>query len=717
MADSNILEKADIGLKTALQAWELEGEAANPDAGISISLRYEGDLAAIEALGFETHMVSTDSAMGVVRFKDLPALAAHPGVLWMAAGQKLRPDLDTAAREIKARATAPVTGAPVDGLWHVATSGGALTNTANATGEEVIVAVIDTGIDYTHPMFMSQLTPTKVTRILKIWDQGLTPTDISECPNKDRFGSANTYGVEYDSTEINAAINGGAALLHRDCHGHGTHVAGIAAGGPLFPAGGNAELVGIAPKASIIAVKLLDVPDHIYSWLPANTAGPEIFWINRFKDAVLYCLRSARTDFGNKPIVINMSFGGNHKPGDGLDDEAVWVDGLMDPTRPVDPLDHDHFPTRAIIVKSAGNDGNPADNKTAHIVVPASGEITVPLMLEEIGSSHTDWRQCSQRPYKPTVGVHFWFRPPTAVLAVQFSFRVPNEPTFSAPVSGGGRLELGFVPRVGPPPSVTSVVPASFVHRASLTGDTPAAVPHPGGAGSVRRHYMKFFVTPKEVLSDALYHPGIYEVRIVAPAGTEVYAMCELKFWNSDRFVFFSIATTMQNGDPLPPGITITNESSATDTSGRHVITVASYDDLSGDIAASSSRGPLRNFSDPASPLPVIAAKPDLAAPGVVINSAKSIETELPPRLSRTAAYNSGVGRFWEMGGTSMAAPMIAGVIALMLDKNQNLNVTQVRTALLAITRSAVNPSTPPASTQAYGAGRVDAMTSHSNTP
>jgi hypothetical protein len=46
----------------------------------------------------------------------------------------------------------------------------------------VIVAVIDTGIDFTHPMFMSQLTPTKKTRIKRIWDQGLTPASLSECP-------------------------------------------------------------------------------------------------------------------------------------------------------------------------------------------------------------------------------------------------------------------------------------------------------------------------------------------------------------------------------------------------------------------------------------------------------------------------------------------------------------------------------------------------------
>jgi subtilisin family serine protease len=713
MADSNILEKLDLGLKTALQAWESEREAADPNAGISVSLRYEGDLAAIEALGFETHMVSQDSALGVVRFKDLPALAAHPGVIWIAAGQRRKADLDTAAREIKARASAPVTGAPVDGLWHVPNAGGALTNAANATGEDVIVAVIDTGIDYKHPMFMSQLTPTKTTRILKIWDQGLTPANVADCPLQARLGSADTYGVEYDKAEIETALNGGAPILHRDCIGHGTHVAGIAAGGPLFPSGGNADLVGVAPKASIIAVKLLDTPEHIFFRLPTNAVGTEVGWNSRFRDAVLYCLRSARTDFGNKPIVINMSFGSIGKPGDGLDGEAVWVDNLMDPAQ---AADDNHFPTRAIIVKSSGNDGDPTDRQTARIVVPASGEIIVPLRLRDTGGHfNTDWQECAQQPYKPDVGVHFWFRSPAAALAAQFSFRLPNGSTFFAPVSGGGQLEIGFIPLVGPPPTVSSVAASSAVHRVSLQGETPPAVPHPAGPGSVTRQRMHFSVKPKEVGSSAFYHTGIYELRIAAPAGTEIFAICEQEFWNSARMVSFAIATTMQDGTALPAGITVSNVSSSVDSLGRNVITVASYDDLTGDIADSSSRGPLRNFAAPASGLSVIAAKPDIAAPGVAINSARSIDTVSLPPLPLLPPFNAG-RRFWEMGGTSMATPMIAGIVALMLHKLHDLNITRVRTALLAVPRSAVNPSVAPASTQAYGAGRVDAITSHSNT-
>jgi subtilisin family serine protease len=199
--------------------------------------------------------------------------------------------------------------------------------------------------------------------------------------------------------------------------------------------------------------------------------------------------------------------------------------------------------------------------------------------------------------------------------------------------------------------------------------------------------------------------------------------LCDQEFWAAGKSVIFSVATTMQNSSAIPtaPNLVVTEESSIGDPFGRNVITVAAYDDNNGvggagngDIAAFSSRGPLRDFSDPASPLAVIAVKPDIAAPGVEIRSADGIHTEaLTPRLPSFVAGR----RFTDKSGTSMSTPMVAGVIALMLDKKPDLNITEARTALFVAPRAAVNPSAAPASTNAYGRGRVDAMTSHSNTP
>src|SRR5262245_23060019 len=104
-------QKLDSGMSAAYRAWRDHSEASR-DAGISVTLSFTGDLAGIEALGFETHGVLDDDAFGVVRFRDIPTLADHPGVLWIAAGRAPKTDLETAAHDIRARADLPNSSGP-----------------------------------------------------------------------------------------------------------------------------------------------------------------------------------------------------------------------------------------------------------------------------------------------------------------------------------------------------------------------------------------------------------------------------------------------------------------------------------------------------------------------------------------------------------------------------------------------------------------------------
>jgi len=716
--------KVDTGLMMALRAYE-ENPDKKPEDGITVSMRFEGDLQSIVALGFESHVVMGDEAFGIVRFKDVRALIAHPGVLRLAAGRPKKAHLDTAVGDIFARATIlNGAGAPDDGLWHADILTGKLTGLPDATGKDVVVAIIDSGIDYKHPMFMSQLTPEKKTRILRIWDQGLVPLSMAECPTIPLFLPGTTYGVEYKDTDINKELNNVTprrAIRHRDCDGHGTHVAGIAAGGPLFPAlsgdptlGGDATKVGVAPEASIIAVKFLDNPEKIfYRIAPGATEGAEVDWPFRFKDAVLYCLRQARTPEIDKPIVINMSFGDGSMPGDALDGDAQFIDQIMDPNAAAGPL---NFPRGAVIVKSAGNDGNNIEERLiAEITVPLGGVIIVPFELtdDRIGDNDT-WKECGKNLHKPNVGVHFWYRRTPAPLAVQFALSLPFGTGFGSDVAMGGTLHIGFRPIGGAPPQTIATAASSAVHTANIKHEDPLAVRHPDG-GFVHRHYANFYVEPKVSGGTVSYHPGIYEIRIKAPPDTKIFAMCDQEFWG-DLPVMFSVAKTMQDSKPLHANIKVKEESTAVDTLGRHAITVAAcIDSLANFIADFSSRGPLRNFSDQPAPL---APKPDITAPGVDIMSAEGFDTELKPSAVRPPTWDKGV-RFTELSGTSMSAPMIAGVIALLLDKKKDLSTTDVRKFLTdkTVVQKPVRPSTDPAATQAYGAGIVNALGSHTKFP
>lgn len=705
--------KLDAGLAMALRAYESESPAPDEpaSAGISVRVTHTGDLAEIEAEGFDVHEVGDGHAYGVVLFKDLPRLTALDQVEWISSGRPRTPDLDKAVTDIGVRAS---TAGLADGLWHAVVASGAFTGGADATGSGVIVAVIDTGIDYTHPMFMRQLTPTKETRILRIWDQGLVPTAAAECPDPSLIGSPQRYGVEYADLAIDAALNGGPALRHRDCIGHGTHVAGIAAGGNLFSAGADASVIGVAPEADIIAVKLLDnPPTHFFTGPP----GVQVGFDAMFHDAVLYCLRTAR-QLG-KPIVINMSFGSPFEAGDALDDDAVWVDQRMDPAAAADPM---HFPSGAIIVKSSGNDGDLARRQVAHIVVPAGGQVCVPLELRDTrGPLQTKFVNCATTVFRPPIGFNFWYRRANPFTAVSFALRLPDRAAFTGDMGVGGFLDESYGIRVGPPRVLVNLAAAPTAHRVVANHNGEPSVPHPDG-GTVRRHSFELNVFSRHSGGTVSYLTGSYEVRITAPAGTELFLLCRGQGWAAGKSVSFRVATTMRDGSALDPAIDVTSEFSAVDTLGRHALTVAAYDDKDGNtadagyraIASFSSRGPLRDFSDPASPLPVIATKPDIAAPGVKVNSAKSVESA--PGILHTPGWLGG-NRFVDLQGTSMAAPMITGVVALMLDKKTDLTAADARSLLSAAARAAVNPSAAPASTRAYGAGLVDGKTTHDNVP
>ena len=85
-----------------------------------------------------------------------------------------------------------------------------LNNGMGLFGEGVIVGIADSGIDYTNSVFRNQ---DGSTRILRLWDQ-VTDTVYSESDINQALMLENSY------TKVNS----------RDLTGHGTHVAGIAAG-------------------------------------------------------------------------------------------------------------------------------------------------------------------------------------------------------------------------------------------------------------------------------------------------------------------------------------------------------------------------------------------------------------------------------------------------------------------------------------------------------
>lgn len=126
--------------------------------------------------------------------------------------------------------------------------------TENATfgnaGQGAIVAVIDSGIDWTNDDFRK---PDGTTRILGIWDQTLT--DASHPPP-----AGFTFGAFYSEAVIDNALATLGILATKDGLGHGTHVAGSAAGNGRATGNGIAAgtFAGMAPQADLLIVRVFD---------------------------------------------------------------------------------------------------------------------------------------------------------------------------------------------------------------------------------------------------------------------------------------------------------------------------------------------------------------------------------------------------------------------------------------------------------------------------
>ncbi|MDR0927824.1 MAG: S8 family peptidase [Ignavibacteria bacterium] len=110
----------------------------------------------------------------------------------------------------------------------------------------------------------------------------------------------------------------------------------------------------------------------------------------------------------------------------------------------------------------------------------------------------------------------------------------------------------------------------------------------------------------------------------------------------------------------------------------EEIITVGAYVTRGGgggilnDICSFSSRGPTTDGR----------IKPDIAAPGAMIISANNTFYKGYPIVDST---KDGKFAFASIQGTSMSSPMVAGVVALMLEKNAELTQSEIK-GILAVT-------------------------------
>lgn len=163
---------------------------------------------------------------------------------------------------------------------------------AGLFGAGVLVAVLDSGIDYSHPDFRNE---DGSTRILDLWDQTIPASGDNAPPE------GYTIGTLYTQNQINEALRAKtrqerfAIVPSQDLSGHGTHVAGIVAGNGR---GQDNAPKGVAPQSELLIVKL------------GASTGDSFPRTTQLMLGLDFVVRRAIEL--QRPLSVNISFGNNY---------------------------------------------------------------------------------------------------------------------------------------------------------------------------------------------------------------------------------------------------------------------------------------------------------------------------------------------------------------------------------------------------------------------
>jgi subtilisin family serine protease len=453
-------------------------------------------------------------------------------------------------------------------------------------GKGVLIGVVDTGFDLTHPTFWSK--DKKMLRVVSLWDQ--------------------TTDDEFATDELMDAIRSGRKP-GADKHGHGTHVASVA-GGSLHE---GSE--GIAPGAQFLLVKTNFIEtDDAVSWI--------------FEKA------------GSTPCVVNLSFGG-----------------------------HD-----------GAHDGSHVDEKLHHLQVQTEGRaIVVAAGNDRLRKIHCGFDFHSGELHEIPFDI---FRPASELPSLFFSGwnSVCDQFVVSLVAPDGTPFQMPVTGRQGPM--------SNGLAEIYLAGQTDPTSP---GLHETRVE-VRFSEQPDI--------GALYGWRLMIQAK-------EVRLGRFDGWITLSQQGAFRPGQLVDPYGTITIPAT-----GAGCIAVASHTSAStwkceehpfersdrqavlGRFSRFSSLGPTRDGR----------WKPDISAPGEHIRGALARQSAYSKLGERTQPSKDLI----TLHGTSMAAPVVTGVVALLLEKNNKLRAGRIMEILAKSARR--DDHTREAEwSPAYGFGKIDA--------
>jgi subtilisin family serine protease len=684
------MTKLDAELTRQVVLFKAKPSAGDASRVLRVLLKFSGDLNAIKEKGFTVQSVIGDVAIGLIELTKLEQLSALESVIYIEAER---------FHTLHLKDSVPSINAPE--VW---------TGTPSITGKGVIVGVIDTGIDIFHKSFIDSLGK---TRILFLWDQSLTPQGSEKSP------TGFSGGVEFTDKDINAALaTPDKPFRSFDVAKHGTHVAGTAAGNGSQS--GNCHLsntyVGVAPEVSLIIVKSQPDP-YEYAIIPAAapytvtlrnagawvaniwvaylnsftgfrlvTANPKeseftvsagVYTFNSadagkailisyadnasaphvsnagYLEGARYIFQRAQTAGAGgtlMPCVINMSFGGNNGAHDGTSLEETTVDTLATASA-----------GRAIVV-AAGNDGGkekepvhtgPGNGLHAAGLIAANGHQTLTFIVPP--NDYTADK------------LHLWY-------------------------SGSGRLSVTLTS----PNGANVTQPAGSAVPLAAMGLDVATIASTVNNALNHKHNIEVTITPPNPLPPT--PPATTALRFSITQGPWTLLLQETAGAQVD---FFDCWIDRQLDDPgafFAPDDEDSTRTINIPGTAKNVITVGAYKVEDSSLANFSSRGPVLRI-DTSSTL-----KPDITAPGVGIIAPKA------GQRSESCCCDCCVNFYRPDEGTSMAAPHVTGVVALMFQKDPMATSDVIKSHVQSTARIPDPIPDTPLPNNDWGFGQIDAF-------
>ena len=494
------------------------------------------------------------------------------------------------------------------------------------SGEGVIVAIMDRGIDWESNDFRNEDGSTRIAYIFDLFDD---------------FGAAapgNSYGrgTIYTEEQINQALFSGTRLPTRDAVGHGTTTTGLAAGNGRNSA--DRKYRGMAPNATIISVKLgTGAPAH------GDEPAERDWWAGESLVHVAMDFVVDKARELSMPVVMLLNFGSVGRSTDGTSRFCRKIDETVGPDHP-----------GVVFVTGTGDDGIP---------------------------SLTQYRAAGEVPNGGTLDLRF------------------------ALDTGEGPLEVWY--------DQNEAFAWSIDTPMGMLGPFPASESYSNGTGVEGYHFRGGgddwwgSANGKRLLHiyfDGAAGAGDYILRLdhaASSAGSSIHFNASIIGPTADSARFLNFVT---------PGGSISDGATAFhNVAPNSYVIRTKWTDIDGvaqDVSAEENVGELWTGSSVG---PTVDGRigVDVSAPGDVF-----VITTYAPRSewasNRWNLVEGGGGLYGAAGAVSAAAPIVTGIIALMLEVDPTLDALSVKRILQETARA--DEFTGPTPNPSWGYGKVDAF-------